>query len=78
VQNKITQFTERDILVNARNLALENKVNSLLSLDVLAQTKTNDPEEKKKLRKEKIKFESALKRFTDLIEIIDKRLKVTK
>lgn len=78
MQNKITQFTERDILVNARNLALENKVNSLLSLDVLAQTKTNDPEEKKKLRKEKIKFESALKRFTDLIEIIDKRLKVTK
>jgi len=78
VQNKITQFTEKEILINARNRALENKVNSLLSLDVLADTKTNDPEEKKKIKQEKIKFESALKRFTDLIEIIDKRIKVAK
>jgi hypothetical protein len=76
MQSDIKQFTEKDILINIRNQSLENKVNSILSLDVLADTKTNDPEEKAKLKQEKIKYESSLKRFTDLIALIDKRLKV--
>lgn len=74
MQNKITKFTEQDILINARNQALENKVNSLLSLDIIAETKTNSPEEQARLKDEQIKFTNSLKRFNDLIKIIDERL----
>jgi len=45
-------------------------------LDILAESKTNEPKEKEEMAQQKIKFENGLKRFTDLIRIIDKRLKV--
>ena len=76
MQNEIKKLTEKDILNNVRNQALENKINSLISLDILAESKTNEPKEKEEMAQQKIKFENGLKRFTDLIRIIDKRLKV--
>ncbi len=71
---KVKFFTEEGILISIRNQALVNKMNALVSIQVIKGAKPENDEHKKKLDEKLIEYKSDLDRFIKLIKVVDQMI----
>lgn len=74
LNNDIRKLTDKEILTTIRNEASLNRINALVSIDVIKGAAAKSEEHQKQLDENLAKYEGSLKRFNELLDILDKKI----